>query len=575
MTKIFSTNRHPTTQYALDIVEERVPAGKYVKLACQRHLDDLDRQGTDGFPYIFDEEKANKVFRFAEKHCRHVEDGLTVSQGDPVVLDDFLHFILGSVFGWVHKDTGYRRFRKAYEQVARKNAKSTTLSIVGLYMFAADGEGAPQVYTAATQRDQAKIVYDVAEAMVEMDKPLRKRIKIQKSRSIMRHLRNRGRMMPLSRDAKRMDGFNPHCGIIDEYHEHRTSEMYDVIVSGMGQRREPLIFIITTAGFNLFSPCYDEYEYCKKILEGIYENDEYFVYIAEMDEEDDINDERNWIKCNPLLAKTEEGRNYLRNELQIAQQQPSKRRSVYTKNFNKWLDQREDGYMDMEKWRACATDNLPDLRGRTCYVGLDLSKKIDLTSVGFVFPLDDGRCVVLSHSFIPEETFEEKMQSDDVRYDLWRDQGWITVTPGAVVDYRRVQKYIIDQVDKNNWKVEAVCYDEWSAGLISQEMAEQGFNMIEIPQRITHLSEPTKNFRERVYSKNVLHNNDPVLNWAMSNAVEHIDASENIKLDKKKSKERIDPVVAIINAYAQAIFALPDVNISDYAEGEFLEQLWG
>lgn len=549
------TKTHPTTQYALDVVEGRITAGKYVRLACKRHLNDLEKQGTEKFPYVFDEEKANSVFDFAEKHCKHIEDGLTVKKGDPVVLDDFLQFIVGSVFGWVHKDSRLRRFRKAYEQVGRKNSKSTTLSVVGLKMFAADGEGGPQVYTAATQKDQAKIVYGAAEKMAELDKSLRKRIRFQKSRSIMTHKKNGGRMMPLSRDSKSMDGFNPHCGIIDEYHAHKTTEMYDIIVSGMGMRRQPLIFIITTAGFDVTSPCYDEYRYCKKVLEGEYENDEYFIYIAEMDEDDDINDENNWIKCNPLLAKTKEGRDYLRQELKIAQDQPSKRRGVITKNFNKWLDQKDEGYMKMSKWRSCGAtkDNpFPDLRGKKCYVGLDLSKKIDLTSVSFEFPLDDGRYAVKSHSFIPEETLQEKMQTDSVDYDLWVKQGWITKTKGARVDYRKVQKYIIDEAKKNNWEIVEICYDNWSAGLISQEMEEKGYTMVEISQTFKELSEPTKNFRELVYDKLIIHDNNPVLDWAFKNAVEAMDANENIKLDKKKSKERIDPAVSTIIAHVRA-----------------------
>ncbi|ADU30989.1 terminase large subunit [Evansella cellulosilytica] len=555
MTTATLTKLHPTTQYADDVVKGRIVAGKYVRLSCKRHLNDLERQGTKDFPYVFDEEKATKVFEFSEKRCKHIEDGLTVKKGDPVILDDFLQFIVGSVFGWVHKDTGLRRFRKAYEQVGRKNSKSTTLGVVGLKMFAADGEGGPQVYTAATQKDQAKITYGVAEKMAELDKALKKRIRFQRSRSIMTHKNNGGRMMPLSRETKSMDGFNPHCGIIDEYHAHKTTEMYDIIVSGMGMRSQPLIFIITTAGFDINSPCYDEYKYCKEILEGKKTNEEYFIYIAEMDEGDDINDDRNWIKCNPLLAKTKAGRDYLKQELKIAQDQPSKRRGVMTKNFNIWLDQKDDGYMKMGKWAKCgeSEDNpFPDVRGRKCFVGLDLSKKIDLTSVSFEFPLDDGRYAILSHSFIPEETLKEKMQTDSVPYDEWVREGWITETRGARVDYKKVQKYIIQEAKKNNWEIVEVAYDEWSAGLISQELEESGFDMVEIPQRINHLSEPTKNFRELVYDGLIIHNNNPVLTWAFSNAVEMQDQNENIKLDKKKSKERIDPAAATINAHARA-----------------------
>jgi phage terminase large subunit-like protein len=568
MRMTISTKNHPTTQYALDVVEGRIVAGTDAILSCKRHLNDLKRQGTDEFPYVFDEEKANKVFRFSEKYCKHIEDGLTVKKGDPIILDDFLQFIVGSIFGWVHQLTRMRRFRKAYEQVSRKNSKSTTLSVVGLNMFAADGEGGPQIYTAGTMREQAKVVYDASEKMVHSSKKLKSKIRIRVNK--MFHKKNGGKMLPLSRETKSMDGFNPHCGIIDEYHAHPTSDMYDVIISGMGMRRQPLLFIITTAGFNINSPCYAEYQYCRKILDGTFVNEEYFIYIAQMDKDDDIEDERNWIKSNPLLARMEAGMQYLRSELQTALDKPENKRNVFTKNFNIWLDAKENSYMPMDRWRKCGAteDNpMPDLKGLTCFVGMDLSKKIDLTSVSFEFPLDDGRFAVLSHSFIPEETLEAKKKSDKVRYDLWAEQGWITVTEGAVVDYKEVQKYIMEQEKLNGWKIQEVCYDEWSAGLISQDMAEQGYTMVEILQRINVLSEPTKNLREEVYDGNIIHDNNPVLGFAMGNAVEKIiDHNENIMLDKAKSPERIDPAAALMNSHVRAMLR-PKPKKSVYERG--------
>jgi len=331
--------------------------------------------------------------------------------------------------------------------------------------------------------------------------------------------------------------------IIDEYHAHPTSEMYDVIVSGMGQRLQPLLFIITTAGFNLASPCYEEYTYCCKVLEGILENEQYFIYIAQLDKGDDYKDERNWIKANPLLAQTEEGMEYLRGEFKIARDVPSKMRNFLTKNLNVWVDQKDDGYMQMEKWKACAGE-MPDLAGRECYVGIDLSSKIDLTSVGFEFPLEDGRFVVLSHSFMPEETLAEKRKTDKVPYDLWVRQGWITATVGAGVDYRYIMKYIQEQVANNDWVVKEICCDPWNATQFAQ-----------VPQGIKTLSEPTKNFRDLVLQKKIIHNNNPVLTWAMSNAVTREDHNNNIMIDKKKARERIDPVAALINAHARAMVA--------------------
>ncbi len=545
---------HPVTRYAADVIAGSIIAGKYVTLACKRHMGDLERQGTDEFPYVFDEEKANKVFRFAEKYCRHIEDGLTVKKGDPIILDDFLQFIIGSVFGWVHKDTGLRRFRKVYEQVARKNSKSTTLSVVGLFMFAADGEGGPQIYTAATQRDQAKIVYDAAEAMVKQSKKLKAKIKTR--RNTMFHLTNGGKMLPLSRETKKMDGFNPSLGILDEYHAHPTSDMYDVLISGMGMRRQWLMFVITTAGFNLSGPCYAEYRYCKQVLEGVFQNEEYFIYIAEMDADDDINDESNWIKCNPLLARTEDGIKYLRGELKIAQEMPEKRRGVLTKNFNIWVDQKENGFIPLNRWDECGASDenpMPDLTGKECFVGVDLAKKIDLTSVAFEFPLDDGRYAVLSHSFIPEETLQAKTQTDNVSYALWVDKGWITTTPGSVTDYEFVEAYILKQAEQKGWKIREVCCDPYNSTQFAIGLQDKGYEVVEIRQGYQTLSGPTKDFRDMVYSRRIIHDRNPVLRWALSNAVVRQDHNENIMLDKDKSTERIDPAAAVIDSHARAM----------------------
>jgi phage terminase large subunit-like protein len=418
-------------------------------------------------------------------------------------------------------------------------------------MLGFDKEGGAEVYCTATKKEQARIVYEDAKTMVDKSKDLRKRLRT--TRDVIHHKKSNSKMLPLSKDTKTLDGFNPYLGIIDEYHAHPTSEMYDVLVSGMGQRSQPLIFVITTAGFNLTSPCFTEYEYCRKLLNGTLENEQYFVYIAEMDEDDDISDEKNWIKANPLLAQTEKGMDYLRSEWKISQDVPEKMRSVLTKNFNKWIHVRDNGYMDMSAWKACGTDQMPDLTGRECYVGIDLSKKIDLTSVGFEFVLDDGRYAVLNHSFMPEDTLISKRQTDKVPYDLWVRQGWITTTPGAVVDYQFIKQYMLDLAEKNKWTMKEICYDPYNATQFAQDMDADGYTMVEIRQGVRTLSEPTKNFRELVLSGKIIHDNNPVLGWAISNAVTKQDHNENIMLDKDKSTERIDPIAALINAHVRAM----------------------
>jgi phage terminase large subunit-like protein len=545
MSSTRSSAKDKVTRYALDVTSGRIVAGLRVKQACERHLRDLERQGTKGFPYIFDPSKAERVFAFFG-FCRHVKGKFA---GQSIELTGWQQFIVGSVFGWVHQDTGLRRFRKAYVQVGRKNGKSTMLSGLGLYMLMADSEFGAEVYATATKSDQAKIVYDAARIMASRSPDLLKRLEPGKAETL--HLATESKFMPLSKDTKSLDGLNPHLGIIDEYHAHQTSEMYDVIVSGMGQRTQPLLFVITTAGDNLVCPCQVEYTYCGKLMDCVLTNEEYFVYIAELDKDDNPQDERVWIKANPLLATTKEGMAYLRSELQVALDVPSKMRNFLTKNMNQWVDQKEDGYMPMEKWAACEGE-IPDLRGRDCYVGVDLSAKIDLTSVGFEFPLD-GEYAVLSHSFMPAETVAAKRKTDKVPYDLWIKQGHITETEGSVVDYDVVSQYIKEQATANGWVVREICCDPWNSTQFATDMQNDGFTTVEIIQGIKTLSEPTKHFRESVLSGKVIHDGNPVLTWAMSNAVTRQDHNENIMLDKQKARQRIDPVAALMNAHTRAM----------------------
>lgn len=561
------------TQYATDVVEGRIVAGKWVRLAAERHLHDLEKAGTYEFPYVFDPARAELVFAFF-RFCRHVKGPLA---GQPIELEPWQRFIIGSIFGWVHRDTGLRRYRKAYVQVARGNGKSTLLSGLGLYMLMADGEQGPEIYATATKRDQARIVYDAARMMAIRSPDLLKRLEPGKAE--MLHPASGGKFAPLSKDTKSLDGLNPHLGIIDEYHAHPTQEMYDLLVSAMGKRLQPLLFIITTAGFALASPCYEEYTYLTKVLAGELENEQYFAYIAQLDPEDNPQEESCWIKANPLLAATEAGMEYLRAELQAALDMPSKMRNFLTKNLNMWVDQREQGYMPMDRWRICAAnkDNpMPDLSGRECYIGVDLGAKIDLTSVAVEFPLEGGRFAVLSHSFIPEERLRERLKTDKQPYDSWARLGWLTVVPGAVVDQQAIIDWIDAEVAKNGWQVREICVDPWNATQFAIELQKRGYTVVEVTQGIRTLSEPTKHFREVVLNGQVIHDGSPVLNWAMANAVTREDHNGNIMLDKAKSRERIDPVAALMNAHARAMhYEMGNAyDPNKYASEEILDKLW-
>lgn len=548
--------------YAVDIVERKIIACKKHIRACQRFLDDIERIQDDDFPYTFDGEELYKFYKWSNmfKHTKGV------LAGQRIELTDFQLFIAGNIFCWKRKDNGLRRFRKAYIQLARKNAKSQLLALIASYScFLSDEQ--EECYIAGWGREQSSIVYNEILSQIQSCDLLKGKYKDSYGR--ITHLKSGSVIQPLSKEARKTgDGKNPSIAVIDEFHVHETSEIYDVIVSGMVARKNPLIVIITTAGFNLSRPCFTEYKYVSQILDehSPIENDEYFVMICELDKDDDIKDERNWIKANPIVATYEEGMNFLRSELKAALDVPEKMRNFLTKNMNIWVDMKENGYMDMSKWAMCGQDfDMSIIEGLECTVGVDLSAKIDLTSVGFIFK-KDGKYIVLGHSFMPEDTIQQKKRTDKAPYDLWVKQGWITTTPGAVVDYSFIKSYIKSIEQQYNVRVREICADPWNATQFMQDMEAEGYTVVEIRQGIQTLGAPTKDFREQVYQGNITHNNNPVLTWAISNAVTRQDANENIMLDKSKSSERIDPIAAVINAHVRAMLRDNSIDINQVTE---------
>lgn len=534
--------------YCKDVATGEIVACQKHKQACDRFLNDLDREGTEDFPYIFREDKAMKFLNWMTLF-KHTKGKLAGEQIEPVSIQIF---VFGNIYGWEHKDSGVRRFKKAYWQVGRKNAKSQSLACVSSYESMALGENMSEVYIGATKTEQSRIVYNETLAQIRGNSFLRGKWK--ESYGKITHLKSDSYITALSKDANKSgDGFNPQAAIIDEYHAHKTSEILDVLTSGMGARKQPLTMIITTAGFELQNPCYSvEYTYVTKILDPHtpIKNNEYFVMINEMDKDDDIKDERNWEKANPIICSYEEGISYIRSQMKEALDVPEKMRNFLTKNMNIWVNMREGGYMDMSKWSECVGE-IPDLENKTCYVGVDLSKKIDLTSISFVFPMN-GEFVIKHHSFMPEDTYRERMNTDKVPYDLWVEQGYITLTPGAVVDYDFIEEYIKEKEKEEKWVIKEVDYDPYNASQFAQSMEKDGYEMVEIRQGIKTLGEPTKDFREMTYKKKIIHDGDPVLSWAVGNAITKIDAQENIMLDKSKSTDRIDPIAATINAFTRA-----------------------
>ena len=568
-----STTLDSVLQYARDCIAGAVPCCTKHRQACGRFLKDYEAAQLPGSKFVYKWEPVKKFITWAAIF-RHTKGILA---GRPIVLHISQLFLVANIYGFYYRDTGYRRFQKFYFQVGRKNAKSQLLAVVTTYELMVFTGGLAECYCAATKREQADIVYEEISNILKGCKLLAGKWKEAYNR--ITHIKSGSFVRALSKEDQKLgDGLNPQCSCIDEYHAHKTTEVYDILDSAMGARAEPLMGIITTAGFDLNNPCYTtEYKMVSRVLDPDDDTDLESVFcdvheletnttsedlvladgkkVAPGDLIDDPFDEKNWVKANPIVCSYPEGVANLRKRADEARAMPDKMRNFLTKHLNVWVNQREAGYMPLMRWTACRGE-IPDLKGSSCFVGLDLSAKNDLTSAGLVFPYADKRYVVLGHSFMPESRFHAKMKGDLVPYDLWVKDGWLTLTQGEVVNYKEVVTWVENAILELGAVIQEFCVDPWGAVQVSNDLIEAGYEVVNIVQGIKTLSEPTKDFRDQVYLKNVIHDGNPVIAWAIGNAiVDIVDRNMNILLNKSKSRERIDPVSSIINGHVRAMIA--------------------
>lgn len=545
------------TKYSKMVLAGDIVAGNLVKLACKRHLNDLKKSRQKKYPYIFKPELAQLHFDFVNL-CHHFKGNMS---GKPLELELWQKFVHGSAFGWVRKDNGLRRFTHVYEQVARKNGKSTSAAAVGLYCGFADGENGAEVYSAATKRDQAKIIFETAQQMVKRSPELSELLNVLTNNINMPLTASK--FEAVSADARSLDGLNIHCALIDELHAHRTREVYDVLESAVGARLQPLIWVTTTAGVTVNGICKERYDYGVNVLNHVVEDEQLFVYIAQLDPEDDPFNESVWSKPNPNL-----GVSVNIEDLRHAAQEAKNLRSAYNnflcKRLNMWVTASES-WMDIEKYRQSGKDKVVSLKQAVCYVGVDLSSKLDLSSVILEFPLKDGWYAVIHHSFMPENSVYEAEKRDNVPYSAWIEQGYITAIPGDVIEQSWIEEYILAMSRK--YKIVEICYDPWSATNFAQHMEDEGAVCVEIRQGYRTLSEPMKDIEGVIYEGKLIHFDDPVLLWAISNVVATKDPAGNIKPDKSKTKMRIDPAVALITSHTRAYVANNN-DVSDNIESE-------
>lgn len=532
--------------YAREIVAGKIPACKWTIRACERHLADLKRKG---WRYKFDAEKANRVCRILE-NFPHIK-GEWARRGELLKLEGWQLFIVCSIFGWVDRKTGLRRFRTVYIEVPRKNAKSTLAAAIGLYMLGLDDEAGAEVYSAATTRDQARIVFTDAQAMARRSTAYRNKTGAEVVAHNIHILSRASKFEALSRESSGLDGLNIHCGIIDELHAHKTREIYDVIETATGARQQPLVLCVTTAGSNRSGICYEVRGYLLKILDGIAEDDTFFGLVYTLDEGDDWTDPKVWQKANPNYGVSVYPDDIARLAKK-ALEMPAARNNFLTKRLNVWVNA-DTAWMDMRRWEACGDPELvpDDFEGHDCIIGFDLASKVDMAARMQLFqqPRDDGiHYFAFGKYYLPEETAENGTNS---QYSGWAEQGLLTLTPGNVIDYGYIEDDLKD--DGSRFQVKEVPYDPFQATQFSTRMAAEGFEMVELRPTVLNFSEPMKELEKLVLSGHFHHNGDPILTWMASNVVCHTDAKDNIYPRKERRENKIDGVIALLMALNRAL----------------------
>lgn len=534
--------------YARQVISGKVPACKWIKLACRKHLDELKLSKSADFPYYFDPAKAERVAKFLQL-LPHTK-GKWASKRELIKLEGWQLFSVCIPFGWLRKKDDTRRFRTILIFVPRKNGKSIIGGGVGVYMFTADGEFGAEVYSGATTEKQAWEVFRPAKLMVDRTPELRDHYGVEVNASNMCRLDDGSRFEPVI--GKPGDGSSPSCAIVDEFHEHQDSTLFDTMETGMGAREQPLMLVITTAGSSIGGPCHQLVRDAERMLEGAIDRPDLWAMLYTIDPGDDWTSEAVLIKANPNYGVSING-DFLQARQRDAMQSAAKQATFRTKHLNEWVGAK-NAWLNMLRWKeAPARKSLAELEGRPCIIGLDLASKIDIAGNLLLFPPVEGDPIWHVHGryYLPEVRVIEELDSNTARYREFDALGLLTLTDGEVIDFEVIKEDLREFAGR--FDVQQVAYDPWQATQLAQEMQAEGLLMVEVRQTVQNISEPMKELEAMTLRKVLAHGDCPILTWMASNVIAKLDVKDNIYPNKERPENKIDGIVGLIMAISRAI----------------------
>lgn len=553
-------NRHVQSaiDYAQAVVSGQVVACHWVVAAVERQLADLQREPSADWPWVFDEARAGRPCEFLSL-LPHIK-GKWARERKLIELEPWQAFIITTVFGWVHRETGLRRFLEVYEEIARKNAKSTKGSGLLLFMLAADGEHGAECYTAATTRDQARIVFDDAKAMAERTPDLRTYLGV----AIMQHsltvAHTSSKAAPLAAEGSTLDGLNVHFALLDELHAHKTRAVYDVIDTARGAREQSLLWTITTAGTDRSGICYERRTHVTKILDKVIVDERTFGIIYTLDDNDDPFDPMVWPKANPNWGKS-----VLPDDMSAAaikaQNTPSALNNFLTKRLNVWVNGGESPWISMKAWDACANKalELTDFVGKKCWMGLDLAQKKDFVALAIVF-LHEGVWYVFTRLYLNELAVQE---SGNAHLSGWARAGYVQVTDGDITDFDVLAEDM--RRDCRMFDVQEIAFDPALSMYFAGKLIEEGLPLVEIAQRALFFTPPLLQTENLVLEKKLRHDGNPVMSWMVSNVVVKVSKFNELRAPTKERPEnKIDGPMAMLMALGRALANEPKENIDDF-----------